>query len=125
MGVRWVALCLLVYHQKGMYTVQLPARSAVSHASTAEDCGLASGLPWRYSVFSAVSTAIESGSVMSWLSLRFSVVKLVSSTIGFGNVVNLLSSRADSRGLEMQGRRDWDGCVLQRRLQSQSGAHCE
>ena len=36
---------LLVYHPWGIHnTLQLPARSAVSHASTAEDCGLASGL---------------------------------------------------------------------------------
>ena len=33
--VRWVALCLLVYHPKGITTSQRPARSAVSHASTA------------------------------------------------------------------------------------------
>ena len=34
-GVRCVALCLLVYHSKGITTSQRPARSAVSHASTA------------------------------------------------------------------------------------------
>ena len=60
--------CLLVYHPKGITASQRPARSAVSHASTAVDCGLASGLQLRSSVFSDNSAAIESGSVTSLLS---------------------------------------------------------